>query len=73
MRQIPDRKVIVEKLKVFMADRDGGGNYKYKRFDHLYDRLMNLISDRIIVSSEDCRVEQRRLEWTTYSNINIWF
>ena len=68
---MPDHKVIIEKLKVCITDIDVGGDYKYKHFDHLYDRLMNLISDKIIVSSEDYRVEYRRLEWTMYSNINI--
>jgi len=34
---------------------------------------MQLIADILCVSSNDCKVEQQRLEWTTYNNINIWF
>ena len=69
MNKMPDRKTIIEKLRECMA----GGNYVYKRIDHLYDRLMLLIADKIVVTSNDFRMEQRRLEWTTYTNINIWF
>ena len=50
-----------------------GGNYLYKHVDHLYDHLMKLISDQIVVTSNDNRIEQQRLEWTTHTNINIWF
>jgi len=25
------------------------------------------------VSSNNCKVEQKQLKWTTYSTINIWF
>jgi len=59
MRQIPDRKVIIEKLKICMKNGEGGFNYTYKRFDHLYNRLMKLIADKIVVSSNNCKVEQR--------------
>ena len=48
-----------------------GGNYVYKRIDHLYDRIMLLIADKIVVSSNDFRMEQQQLEWTTHTN--IWF
>ena len=57
MRKMFDRKFIIEKLKVFTVDKDGGVNYKYKRFDRLHNRLMNLIFNKIIVNFEDCRVE----------------
>ena len=69
MSKMPDRKTLIRKLRECMA----GGNYIYKRIDHLYDRLMLLIADKIVVTSNDFRMEQRRLEWTTHQNINIWF
>ena len=55
---MPDRKVIIEKLKVCTKNGEGGGNYSYKRFDHMYDRLIQLIADKIVVSSNDYKVEQ---------------
>jgi len=64
---MPDHKTVIDKIKVCMH----GGNYMYKRIYHLYDRLMMRISDKI--GSNDYKVEQRHLEWTTYTNINIWF
>ena len=69
MNKMPDRKALIAKLRECIA----GGNYAYKRIDHLFDRLMKLIADQIVVTSNDFRMEQRRLEWTTHSNINIWF
>ena len=49
---MPDRKAVIQNLKVCMNEGQAG-NYFYKRFDHLYDRLMQQISDRIVVSGDD--------------------
>eukprot|EP00560_Eucampia_antarctica_P005135 CAMPEP_0197841872 /NCGR_PEP_ID=MMETSP1437-20131217/46422_1 /TAXON_ID=49252 ORGANISM="Eucampia antarctica, Strain CCMP1452" /NCGR_SAMPLE_ID=MMETSP1437 /ASSEMBLY_ACC=CAM_ASM_001096 /LENGTH=124 /DNA_ID=CAMNT_0043451679 /DNA_START=933 /DNA_END=1308 /DNA_ORIENTATION=+ len=34
---------------------------------------MKYIADKISVNTDDYRMEQRRLIWTTYTNIIIWF
>ena len=34
---------------------------------------MKHIADSVDVNSDDYKMEQRRLAWTTYSNINTWF
>ena len=54
MSKMPDRKTIIGKLRECMA----GGNYVYKRIDHLYDRIMLLIAEKIVVTSNDFRMEQ---------------
>ena len=50
-----------------------GGAYTYKRYDNFYDRIMRTIYYQIDVSGDDYKMEQRRLIWTTYRNINICF
>ena len=47
--------------------------YQFKRFDKFYDRMMKHISDNVVVNTDDYKMEQCRLAWTAYSNINIWF
>ena len=34
---------------------------------------MKRLGDKIVVNNANNMVEQRRLEWTTYSNIDFWF
>ena len=48
-----------------------GSKYVHSRFDHLYDWLMMHISDKIVVSSNDFKIEQRYLDWTIYTNIFV--
>ena len=56
-------------MKLFL----NGGAYIYKRYDHIYDRIMRTLSDQVDVSGDEYSMEQRRLIWTKYRNINIWF
>ena len=69
MTKMSDRKNIIMKIKLCVNK----GPFKYTRVDNLYDRIMKRIADKIEVNSDDYKVEQRRLLWTTYMNINIWF
>ena len=38
-----------------------------------YDRIMELVAHKISVNTSDYKMEERRLRWTTYTNINIQF
>ena len=69
MKKMPDRQYMIKQVELSLED----SVYKFKRYDHLYDRIMEAIADKISVNSGDFKMEQRRLIWTTYSNINIWF
>ena len=69
MTTMPDRKNIISLLKRCLNK----STYTFKRFDNFYDRIMESIADRISVNTADYKMEQRRLIWTTYTNINIWF
>ena len=69
MVKMPDRKYVIQQVKVCV--KKSGINFK--RYDRLYDRIMESIADKISVNNSDFKIEQRRLLWTTYSNINIWF
>ena len=65
--KMSDRKDMISKIKLCISS----GSYKYKQFDKVYDSIMRKISDKIEVNSDDFKVEQRCLKWTTYMNINI--
>jgi len=67
--KILDRKRLTQQMKLCL----NGGAYAYKRYDHLYDRIMRTIADKVDVNGDDYKMEQRRLIWTTYKNMNIWF
>ena len=69
MQKMPDRQYMIRQVELCLEK----SSYKFKRYDHLYDRIMEAIADKINVNSGDFKMEQRRLIWTTYSNINIWF
>ena len=69
MNKMPDRKHLTQKMKLCL----NGGAYTYKIHDHLYDRMMRTIADQVDVSGDEYKMEQSRLIWTTYRNINIWF
>ena len=69
MNKMPDRKYSIHQIKLCL----NGGTYTYKRYDHLYDCIMRKISDQVDVSGDYYKMEQRRLIWNTYRNINIWF
>ena len=58
---MPDRKHIVEQMKLCLNN----GPYKYRRHDNLYDRVMRTIADKVDVSDDDYKMEQRCLAWTT--------
>ena len=49
------------------------GGYTFSRGGALYDRMMSRHADKLVVNDKNNVVEQRRLEWTTYVNINVWF
>ena len=69
MNNIPDCKHLTHQIKLCL----NGGVCKYKRCDHIYDRIIRKISDQVDVSGDGYKMKQRRLIWTTYRNINIWF
>ena len=69
MNKMPDRKHLIQKMKLFL----NGSAYKYNRRDHLCDRMMRTVADQVDVSGDDYKMEQRHLIWTTYRNINIRF
>ena len=66
---MPDCKHLTQKIKLCL----NGGAYKYKRHDRLYGRMMRTIAYQVDVSGDEYKMEQRRLIWTMYRNINIWF
>ena len=49
MNKIPDRKHLIQKMKLCL----NGGTYTYKRYDHIYDRIMRTIADQVDVSGDD--------------------
>ena len=64
-----NRKYIISRLKVCLV----AGGSELKRFDHLYDHISRRISTEITVTVTDSKLEERRADWCTYLNINIWF
>ena len=49
------------------------GVIQLRKLDRLYVAMMKRLGDKIVVNDVNNMVEQRRLEWTTYSYINLWF
>ena len=69
MKQQPNRPLITKKLNACLEK----GGTKFSQGSKVYDRMMNRLGDKIEVNDHNSVVEQRRLEWTTWSNINVWF
>ena len=67
MSKMTDRTNLIQQMKLCLND----GVYVYKRYDHLYDRIMRTIAEKVDVSGGDYKMQQRLLIWTTYRNINI--
>ena len=67
MQKMPDRQYMIRQVELCVEK----SSYKFKRYDHLYDRIMESIADKICVNSGDFKMRQRRLIWTPYSNIYI--
>ena len=70
MKQQPDRPKLIKMLKACLKKSD---TFTYKSVEKLYDRLAQSIADDISPSIHQKKVEQRRLLWTTYNKINMWF
>ena len=66
---IPDRPKMISILKACLKY----GDYDIIHYDKLYTRLTKAVSDDVQVMSDNEKVEQRRLLWTTHANINKWF
>jgi len=62
MAKIPDRNHIIDQMKLCLDN----GPYKYRR----YNRVMRTIADKVDVSKDDYKIEQTRLTWIIYTNIN---
>ena len=58
MKKIPDRKIMIQKLKICLKR----GNYLYTQIDYFYNHIMIRIADQTVVSGNNFKVEQRRLE-----------
>ena len=69
MKQQPNRLLITKKLNACLEK----GGPKFAQGSKVYDRMMNRLGDKIEVNDHNSVVEQCRLEWTTWSNINVWF
>ena len=65
--KMSDSKFIINQLKLCVTK----SVYSFKQYDRLCDQIMESISDEINVNNKDFKMEERRLLWTTYLNINI--
>ena len=68
MKQQPARPIIIKKLEACV--KEGGHTVQG---DGMYNRMMDRHADKIEVNDQNSVVEQRRLEWTTWANLNVWF
>ena len=68
IKKMTDQKNLIRLLKLAFK---GNARNIYKRYDHLYGRIMRNISVNIIVNTKDCKIEHRRLVCKTFANINI--
>ena len=57
MMKMPDRKSLIMQLKVVFT---GTPMNMYRRYYHLYDRMMRNISEHILVNGNDYKMEHRR-------------
>ena len=69
MNKMPDCNHLIQQMKLCL----NGCAYIYKIFDHIYYCIMRKIADQVDVSGDEYKMDQRRLIWTTYRNIKIWF
>ena len=69
MKQMPTRKYMIMKLKEYLKT----SKYSFKRMNCFYDRLIESVAHMISFNTTDYKIEERRLRWTTYNNINVWF
>ena len=69
MKKKPNRQNLIKLLEVCLQS----GGTEIKRYDCLYNRLMVKLADKVHVNTTSSKMEQRRLEWTTFQNINKWF
>ena len=69
MKDDVNRPVIIKKLATCLKE----GGSEHGRCDKPCERMTSRIADHVVVNDDDNRIEQRRLAWTTWSNINIWF
>lgn len=57
MNKTPNHKHIIHQMKLCL----NSGDYQYKRYDHLYDWIMRIITDKVDGSGDNYTMEQRRL------------
>ena len=69
MKLKPDRKDLIARINKCL--KKGGVNFK--RFDHYYDLILNMIADEVMVAGGNSKIEERRAVSTTFNNINAWF
>jgi len=69
MKQQPNRPLIIKKLEACLKK----GGHNFARGDAIYNKMMDRHADKIQVNDQNSIVEQRRLEWTTWANLNVWF
>ena len=49
------------------------GGVDFKRFEHYYDRILNMIADEVTEAGGNSKMDERRAVWTTFNNNNAWF
>jgi len=64
-----NRQIIIQKLGRCLKK----GGIQLKKLDKVYEAMMKRLGDKIVINDANNMVEQRSLEWTTYSNIDLWF
>ena len=69
MKVKPDRKDIIARITKCLKK----GGVDFKRFEHYYDKVLNMIADEVTVAGGNSKMEERRAVWTTFNNINAWF
>ena len=69
MKQQPNHPLVTKKLNACLEK----GSTKFSQGTKVYDRMMNRLGDKIEVNNHNSVDEQHRLEWTTWSNTNVWF
>ena len=69
MKKKPNRKELIKKLELCMT----AGGSKISSFVDFFRRIQKQITHAIKVSEGGSKMEQRRLQWTTYRNIMKWF
>eukprot|EP00532_Pseudo-nitzschia_australis_P013819 CAMPEP_0168210622 /NCGR_PEP_ID=MMETSP0140_2-20121125/3272_1 /TAXON_ID=44445 /ORGANISM="Pseudo-nitzschia australis, Strain 10249 10 AB" /LENGTH=775 /DNA_ID=CAMNT_0008137243 /DNA_START=1493 /DNA_END=3820 /DNA_ORIENTATION=- len=69
MKDQTRRTDIIEKLTLCIE----GGPGTLTNFPELYRRLYPSFANDVVVVTGNSRVEARRVKWTTYHNLNMWF